>query len=160
VIVARRRRALGFEGALPEPALNRAIELANHAEDPTQTVLPGVRHALVRQFESGRIDATNSDTALSIWGSTRALVRSAQPRDACGSKNVRHSTSILLPMGQVLQLPDRRGARKAPVERGTKSPGGSTYYCTRCGAERFVLAASGMIHCGPCGAWMRNITVA
>jgi len=63
-------------------------------------------------------------------------------------------------MGQVLRLPELRGARKAPPERGFKPVGGSTYYCTRCGAERFVLAASGMIHCGPCGAWMRNITVA
>ena len=63
-------------------------------------------------------------------------------------------------MGQVLQLPERRGARKAQPERGTRTALGSTYYCTRCGAERFVLAASGMIHCGPCGAWMRNITVA
>jgi ribosomal protein L37AE/L43A len=63
-------------------------------------------------------------------------------------------------MGQVLQLPELRGARKAPPAHGMKPARGSTYYCTRCGAERFVLAASGMIHCGPCGAWMRNITVA
>jgi len=62
-------------------------------------------------------------------------------------------------MGQVLRLPELRGARKAPA-RGMRPAAGSTYYCTRCGAERFVLAASGMIHCGPCGAWMRNITVA
>ncbi|HEX5611067.1 MAG TPA: hypothetical protein VFX67_00320 [Burkholderiales bacterium] len=42
---------------------------------------------------------------------------------------------------------------------GLRPASGATYYCTRCGAERFVLAASGMIHCAPCGAWMRNITV-
>jgi hypothetical protein len=63
-------------------------------------------------------------------------------------------------MGQVLQLRELRGGRYAPPERGTRPARGSTYYCTRCGAERFVLAASGMVYCGPCGAWMRNITVA
>ena len=61
-------------------------------------------------------------------------------------------------MGQVLRLPELRGARKAPP-RIVRLASGATYYCTRCGAERFVLAASGMIHCGPCGAWMRNISV-
>lgn len=62
-------------------------------------------------------------------------------------------------MGQVLRLPELRTARKAPQVRGLRPANGATYYCTRCGAERFVLAASGMIHCAPCGAWMRNITV-
>jgi len=56
-------------------------------------------------------------------------------------------------------MPELRGARRAP-DRGVKPARGSAYYCTRCGAERFVLAASGMIHCAPCGAWMRNIIVA
>lgn len=57
-------------------------------------------------------------------------------------------------MGQLLKLTNARIEKPRPKSAGISE---KTYYCTRCGAERFLLKASGSIHCAPCGAWMRNI---
>ncbi len=37
---------------------------------------------------------------------------------------------------------------------------GPHYFCTRCESDRFRLYASGSVHCGSCGAVMRNVAIA
>ena len=60
-------------------------------------------------------------------------------------------------MENIVRLADyrkrRKPARRPPAEQG------SQYFCTRCDAGEFRLAALGMVHCARCGALMRNLLV-
>lgn len=50
---------------------------------------------------------------------------------------------------------NRRGAGEA-APANNWSP---QYYCLRCDADEFKLYATGTVHCGQCGALMRNLLV-
>lgn len=62
-------------------------------------------------------------------------------------------------MENIVRLAEYRKRRKparracAPVELAAQ------YFCTRCDADEFKLSAAGMVHCGHCGALMRNLLV-
>jgi hypothetical protein len=66
-------------------------------------------------------------------------------------------------MATIVQLDQYRKPRRSPARTpapvGTLSAGAPHYFCLRCDAERFQLYATGVIHCGQCGALMRNISV-
>lgn len=62
-------------------------------------------------------------------------------------------------MGQVirisefLELSASRRAASPPPEPGSR------YYCTRCGADHFLLSVSGTVICEKCKAVMRNLRI-
>jgi ribosomal protein L37AE/L43A len=63
-------------------------------------------------------------------------------------------------MENIVRLAEYRKRRK-PVRRAAAAPVELTaqYFCTRCDADEFKLSAAGMVHCGHCGALMRNLLV-
>lgn len=68
-------------------------------------------------------------------------------------------------MGQIVQLSQyrrpkaRRTATPSVPPRATAGPTPPHYFCLRCDTDQFKLFPGGTIHCGHCGALMRNITV-
>ena len=62
-------------------------------------------------------------------------------------------------MENIVRLADYRKRRK-PARRPASDPAaGALYFCTRCDSGEFHLSALGMVHCGHCGALMRNLVV-
>ena len=63
-------------------------------------------------------------------------------------------------MENIVRLAEYRKRRK-PARRASAAPVELTaqYFCTRCDADEFKLSAAGMVHCGHCGALMRNLLV-
>jgi len=65
-------------------------------------------------------------------------------------------------MATIVQLDRYRKPRRTPQRAATPAalPAGAPhYFCLRCDGERFQLYASGSVHCGQCGALMKNISV-
>jgi len=61
-------------------------------------------------------------------------------------------------MENIVRLAEYRKRRKA-AKRAAPVEVTAQYFCTRCDADEFKLSAAGMVHCGHCGALMRNLLV-
>jgi ribosomal protein L37AE/L43A len=62
-------------------------------------------------------------------------------------------------MENVVRLADYRRRRAGRGAHGAQDSG-AQYYCLRCDGDEFRLYATGVVHCGQCGALMRNLLVA
>jgi ribosomal protein L37AE/L43A len=66
-------------------------------------------------------------------------------------------------MAHIVDLSQYREARK-PAQRRDSAPVSAYkpephFFCQRCESEQFKLFSSGIVHCGHCGARMRNLSV-
>jgi ribosomal protein L37AE/L43A len=66
-------------------------------------------------------------------------------------------------MAHIVDLTEYREARK-PAPRRDSAPASAYkpephFFCQRCESEQFKLFSSGIVHCGHCGARMRNLSV-
>ncbi|HZQ71994.1 MAG TPA: hypothetical protein VFB08_03690 [Burkholderiales bacterium] len=62
-------------------------------------------------------------------------------------------------MEKVVSLADYRRRRELRQARFHAPDGVPHYYCQRCDTDQFKLYATGTVHCGSCGALIRNIVV-
>lgn len=69
-------------------------------------------------------------------------------------------------MAQIVRLSEYRkqGAARRPAATPSAAPasapqGAPHYFCLRCDTDQFKLFPGGTVHCGSCGALMRNIFV-
>ena len=69
-------------------------------------------------------------------------------------------------MAQIVRLSEYRkaGSSRRGAASTTTSPqgvpnGAPHYFCLRCDTDQFKLYPGGSVHCGHCGALMRNIIV-
>jgi ribosomal protein L37AE/L43A len=62
-------------------------------------------------------------------------------------------------MENIVRLAEYRKRRKPARRASAPAELTAQYFCTRCDADEFKLSAAGMVHCGHCGALMRNLLV-
>jgi ribosomal protein L37AE/L43A len=62
-------------------------------------------------------------------------------------------------MENIVRLAEYRKRRKPARRACAPAELTAQYFCTRCDADEFKLSAAGMVHCGHCGALMRNLLV-
>ncbi len=62
-------------------------------------------------------------------------------------------------MENIVRLAEYRKRRKPARRASAPAELAAQYFCTRCDADEFKLSAAGMVHCGHCGALMRNLLV-
>ena len=62
-------------------------------------------------------------------------------------------------MENIVRLAEYRKRRKPAGRASAPAELTAQYFCTRCDADEFKLSAAGMVHCGHCGALMRNLLV-
>ena len=62
-------------------------------------------------------------------------------------------------MENIVRLAEYRKRRKPAKRASAPAEVTAQYFCTRCDADEFKLSAAGMVHCGHCGALMRNLLV-
>ena len=62
-------------------------------------------------------------------------------------------------MENIVRLAEYRKRRKPARRAAAPAEITAQYFCTRCDADEFKLSAAGMVHCGHCGALMRNLLV-
>jgi hypothetical protein len=61
-------------------------------------------------------------------------------------------------MQNVVRLDEYRKQRKG-ARAATQAPDAPRYFCLTCDVDQFKLYASGTVHCGSCGALIRNVHI-